>query len=172
MSTFLSTIQIALTGNTGSSNIFSLGYSNFYLCNFTREKFKLRHGNLVFLPTRLWKNSISNTKKYSTKISKKPNKLLFKNTNIYETYADEFSLETDIGTIRETFFVNQLFKHKLLYPKQGDFLVDDKYIFEIGGKNKSFEQIKNIKNSFVVSDNMEIWFGAKIPLYLFGFLYL
>jgi hypothetical protein len=57
------------------------------------------------------------------------------------------------------------------YSDKGDFLVDEKYIFEIGGKNKSFEQIKDIQNSFVVADDIEIGFGNKIPLWLFGFLY-
>jgi len=61
--------------------------------------------------------------------------------------------------------------HKLLYPKRGDFLVDEKYTFEVGGKNKSFEQIKDMPNSFVIADDIEIGFGAKIPLWLFGFLY-
>jgi hypothetical protein len=62
-------------------------------------------------------------------------------------------------------------KHKLLYPKQGDFLVDESYTFEIGGKDKSFKQIKDMQNSFVVADDIEVGFGNKIPLYLFGFLY-
>ena len=61
--------------------------------------------------------------------------------------------------------------HKVLYSKKGDFLVDGKYTFEIGGKNKSFNQIKDIENSYVVADGIEIGFGNKIPLWLFGFLY-
>ncbi len=55
--------------------------------------------------------------------------------------------------------------------KKGDFLVDEKYIFEIGGKNKSFAQIADIPNSFVVADDIEVGFGNKVPLWLFGFLY-
>ena len=61
--------------------------------------------------------------------------------------------------------------HNIKYSQIGDFIVDDKYIFEIGGKNKSFKQIKDIKNSFVVADEIEIGSGNKIPLWLFGFLY-
>jgi hypothetical protein len=49
--------------------------------------------------------------------------------------------------------------------------VDETNLFEMGGKNKNFKQIKNIPNSFVVADDIEIGFGAKIPLWLFGFLY-
>ena len=47
----------------------------------------------------------------------------------------------------------------------------EKYAFDVGGKNKGFEQIKDLANSFVVSDNIEIGFGNKIPLWIFGFLY-
>ena len=64
-----------------------------------------------------------------------------------------------------------LFNHKLDIPKKGDFLVDKKYLFEIGGKSKSFEQIKDIENSFVVADDIEIGSGNRIPMWLFGFLY-
>jgi hypothetical protein len=80
--------------------------------------------------------------------------------------------EANIGTVRETFFLNILSKkYEVTYPKKGDFLVDNSYLFEIGGRNKSFKQIKDIPNSFVVADDIEIGSGAKIPLWLFGFLY-
>jgi len=97
----------------------------------------------------------------------KPQKVYLKNTNLNYCYCDNLK----IGTIRETFFANQLFEYRLTYPKNGDFLVNDEYTFEIGGKNKDFKQIKNIKNSFVVADDIEIGFNNKIPLWLFGFLY-
>ncbi|MDQ7046326.1 MAG: hypothetical protein Q9M39_01370 [Sulfurovum sp.] len=50
-------------------------------------------------------------------------------------------------------------------------MIDGKYTFEIGGKNKSYKQIKDIENSYVVADDIEVGFGHKIPLWLFGFLY-
>ena len=85
---------------------------------------------------------------------------------------DAICLNQDSGTIRETFFVSQLrVKHKLHYANSGDLLVDEKYLVEIGGKKKGFKQIKDIANSFIVADNIEVGFGAKIPLWLFGFLY-
>jgi len=61
--------------------------------------------------------------------------------------------------------------YEITIPKRGDFFVDDKYTFEVGGKNKSFKQIKDLPNSFVVADDIEIGSRHKIPLWLFGFLY-
>jgi predicted AAA+ superfamily ATPase len=101
-------------------------------------------------------------------IFSKPDKIYLHNTNINFSYCNN----NEIGTLRESFFANQVrLNHDLSIPKNGDFLVDEKYIFEIGGAEKSFKQIKDIDNSFVVADNIEIGFGNKIPLYLFGFLY-
>ena len=97
----------------------------------------------------------------------KPQKIYFNNSNLHYAYCDS----PDIGTIREVFFKSMLFGHSLVVPKKGDFLVDEKYIFEIGGKNKNFKQIKDLPNSYVVSDDIEIGNGNKIPLWLFGFMY-
>ena len=102
------------------------------------------------------------------KIFTKPEKLYLNNTNLSNSYCQN----QDEGTSREIFFVNQVSqRHAINYSKIGDFLVDGKQIFEIGGKNKSFKQIKDLDNSFVVADDIEIGFGNKIPLWLFGFLY-
>ena len=106
-------------------------------------------------------------KKYSKKISKKPEKLLFSNSNILYSYANEFDQEVEIGTVRETFFVNCF--EKIFYSDIGDFRVGE-YLFEIGGKNKSFKQIKDVENSFVVADIDYTVNEKKIPLWLFGFL--
>lgn len=61
--------------------------------------------------------------------------------------------------------------HEVAYPKEGDLLVDNRYLFEVGGAKKSFAQIADIPDSFVVADEIEIGTGNKIPLWLFGFLY-
>ena len=95
----------------------------------------------------------------------KPDKLYLNNTNLLFAYCTD----SEIGTMREIFFSNSF--DNLLISKQGDFLVDEKYLFEVGGKNKSFKQIKDIGNSFVVADGIEVGYGHKIPLWLFGFLY-
>jgi len=98
----------------------------------------------------------------------KPEKIYLNNPNI------SFALSNDvnIGNLRETFFINQLnFNHKMRFTESGDFLVDDKFTFEIGGKNKTSKQIQNIENSWIVADNIEISAVNKIPLWLFGFIY-
>ncbi|NLM98906.1 MAG: ATP-binding protein, partial [Campylobacteraceae bacterium] len=78
----------------------------------------------------------------------------------------------NIGSIRESFFVSLMkINSSIKYAKVGDFMVNDKYLFEIGGKNKNFLQIKDIKDSFLALDDIEIGFKNKIPLWLFGFLY-
>ena len=98
----------------------------------------------------------------------KPDKLYLSNTNL----CDALCIDSDIGTKREIFFTNQLsHAHSIYYVERGDFLVNEQYTVEIGGKNKSFKQIKDIPNSYVVADDMEVGFKNKIPLWLFGFLY-
>jgi hypothetical protein len=62
-------------------------------------------------------------------------------------------------------------RHAVTFPEKGDFLVDDAFLFEVGGKNKDFKGIRDIPNSYLVLDDMEKGFGRKIPLWLFGFLY-
>ena len=61
--------------------------------------------------------------------------------------------------------------YTLYIPKKGDFLIEDIYIVEVGGKHKGYGQIKDMENSFVVADEIEIGTGNKIPLWLFGLLY-
>jgi predicted AAA+ superfamily ATPase len=98
----------------------------------------------------------------------KPAKIFLSNTNLHFAYCNN----SNTGTLRESFFVSMLNStSKISAPKKGDFLVDNKYTFEVGGKGKKFKQIKNLENSFVVADDLEIGSGNKIPLWLFGFLY-
>jgi predicted AAA+ superfamily ATPase len=101
-------------------------------------------------------------------IFSKPEKIYLSNSNLHYAYCKD----PQLGTIRETFFASMLkVDHLLQASKKGDFLVNDRYTVEIGGKNKSFKQIKDMPDSFVVADDIEIGFGNKIPLWLFGFLY-
>ena len=99
----------------------------------------------------------------------KPEKLYLNNTNLMFALAPETA---DIGTQRETFFYNQISqKHKAEIHKSGDFLIDEKMTFEVGGANKSMKQIAGIENAWVVADGIELGFDKKLPLWLFGFLY-
>lgn len=105
----------------------------------------------------------------------KPEKIYLANPNLM------YTKEPDIGNLRETFFVNQMdnyYKIKqslsddgIFAGKSGDFYCEEKYTFEVGGKKKGFSQIKDVPDSYVVSDDLETGIGNKIPLWLFGFLY-
>ena len=99
----------------------------------------------------------------------KPDKIYLENTNL------SFALKEnpDQGTIRETVFLNQMRNagHKVHLATKGDFLVDHTYTFEVGGRSKTMKQIADLRNAYVVADDIELGFGNKLPLWLFGFLY-
>ena len=98
----------------------------------------------------------------------KPDKILFDNTNLMHALGTV----ADAGTTRESFFSAMMsFNHTIQYAKQGDLQVDGKYVFEVGGKRKGFTQIADLPDSYAVADNIEIGFGNKIPIWLFGFIY-
>jgi len=99
----------------------------------------------------------------------KPEKVYLNNPNLIFALNEN---NANPGTIRETFFYNQInVKHKIAYPKKADFMVDNKYIFEIGGKNKTQKQIAGLENAFIVADNIEYAYKNTIPVWMFGFLY-
>lgn len=101
-------------------------------------------------------------------IMTKPDKIYLDNTNLM--HALGFNIE--IGTIRETFLFNQLRSiAKVNTSKESDFLVNDSYTIEVGGKNKSDKQIKGVKNAYIASDDIEVGLGNRIPLWLFGMMY-
>jgi len=99
----------------------------------------------------------------------KPDKIYLNNTNLMFALSPE---NPNKGTLRETFFFNQIKTgHTVELPKTGDFLVDDKYLFEVGGKTKTQKQIAGISNAWLVKDDIETGVGNVVPLWLFGFLY-
>ena len=99
----------------------------------------------------------------------RPEKIFCDNPNIMHALVSR----ANEGTIRETFFVNQLRSsgHDVVCAEKCDFTVDNRYLFEIGGKKKRFSQIKDTPDSFVAADDLESGFGNKIPLWMFGLLY-
>ncbi|MDO4994369.1 MAG: hypothetical protein Q4E32_05140 [Bacteroidales bacterium] len=57
------------------------------------------------------------------------------------------------GTMRETFLASQLaVAHRLIMPSQSDLVADGRWLFEVGGKNKGFTQIKGMENNYAVAD--------------------
>lgn len=107
----------------------------------------------------------------------KPEKIYLENTNLTYAIADT----VNIGTLRETFFVNQIHNaysshsafvtNAIELSKQGDFVVNGQYTVEVGGKNKGVRQIQNVEHACIAADGIECGVGKKIPLWLFGFLY-
>lgn len=114
-------------------------------------------------------NLLYSEKKKIGKLSK-PDKVYLENPNIMYALAPT---KVEIGTLRETFAVGSLTEsHNVEYGKaQGDFLVDSKYTFEIGGRSKDFSQITGIKDSYIFADDWDMPDGAKLPLWMLGFLY-
>ena len=98
----------------------------------------------------------------------KPEKVYLENTNLMHA----LTTHVEEGNDRETFFANQLKEgHQVTYSGKGDFLIDGKYTFEIGWRSKDFSQIAGIENSFVFADDWDMPDGAKLPLWMLGFLY-
>jgi predicted AAA+ superfamily ATPase len=105
---------------------------------------------------------------YGNQLLRKPDKIYLNNTNLMAS----LNSTPNVGTSRETFFYSQLsVDHEISYPAVGDFLVNNKFTFEVGGKNKTTQQIQEVKNAFLALDQIEVGFQRTIPLWLFGFLY-
>jgi uncharacterized protein len=106
------------------------------------------------------------------KLVRKPGKIFMENTNFLVAMCGTLKLDGDVGNLREVFFANQLSKdYRCNIHDQGDFIVDGKTVFEVGGASKDFHQIKDNQDAYLAVDGVEVGFGRKIPLYLFGFLY-
>jgi len=113
--------------------------------------------------------TLLNSNAKANKLFQKPKKIYLNNTNLINTISPG---KKETGTIRETFFLNQVhYLHEINYPKKADFIINNQYTFEIGGRNKTRKQIRDIEEAFVVQDEIEIGFANTIPLWLFGFLY-
>ncbi len=97
-----------------------------------------------------------------------PNKIVLNNPNLFNVLC----AKPDIGAIRESFFVSQLLpSHQIHYHHQGDFLIDEKVVIEVGGKSKDTKQIKELKDAYLAIDDIESGYDDVIPLWMFGFLY-
>ncbi len=107
---------------------------------------------------------------YGISALQKPKKIYFDNTNLIQALSGN---DGNIENIRETFFINQLYvNNKVTYSDKSDFIINSKFTFEIGGKNKTAKQIKDIKNSFIVADNIKYRYKTKNPNVDFWFFIL
>jgi len=98
----------------------------------------------------------------------KPEKVYLANANLMYALSPS---EVNVGTLREAFFADQVGSgHALAYSGSGDFVVDDRYTVEVGGRRKSFNQIKDLPNSLLAIDGVEVGQENKVPLWMFGFL--
>lgn len=106
------------------------------------------------------------------KMLRKPVKYYLNNSSLYFTLAEGTGYPIETGALRESFFLSMVRNAGLTphYSNQGDFTIGD-FTFEVGGKNKKRNQIKNIEKSFLVKDDTLLTQKGEIPLYLFGFLY-
>lgn len=112
--------------------------------------------------------SLLTSKAKNYKFLYKPDKIFLGNTNLMHVLCPVVNK----GNERETFFNSQMsVAHNIKCPLKGDFLVDERFLFEVGGRRKSFEQIADMPDSFLAVDDTEVGYGNRIPLWLFGFTY-
>jgi uncharacterized protein len=99
----------------------------------------------------------------------KPGKVLLLHPNLAYCLSPEIINQ---GSLRESFVVSQLkYKHKVELSKTADFLIDEQFIFEVGGKSKTQRQLKQTSNGYIIADDVEVGYKNKIPMWLLGFVY-
>jgi len=95
----------------------------------------------------------------------KPEKTYLNNTNLIYALVND---NANIGNIRETFFYNQLnITNKVNISIYGDFLIDDNYIFEIGGKAVISSKLRILK--ILILPLMKLKSGSTIKSH-YGYL--
>lgn len=98
----------------------------------------------------------------------KAERIYLDNTSILSNLSDG---PENIGTVRETFFYNQMrVNHLVTASRTSDFEIEGR-TFEIGGRTKGRDQLKGSAEGYVVKDDIE--FGAQnvVPLWAFGLNY-
>ncbi len=146
-----------------------------FTANLSKLKSMLDIGDERTLKTYLHYLSESSLIRLCMKASQKfqqlesPEKIYLDNPNQMHALCP---MDPNIGTLRELFFLSMLsYQHDVTIPTQGDFMIDNQFIFEIGGRKKEFTQIQHVEHGFLACDEIERGIGNKIPLWLFGFLY-
>ncbi len=106
---------------------------------------------------------------YSDTILGKIEKLYLGNSNIAYSLSEDGIING--GNMRETNFL--AWTRQVCKPtssKISDFEING-ITFEVGGKNKKGQQIKEAQSGYLVKDNLEYASGHSIPIWMFGFLY-
>jgi len=111
---------------------------------------------------------VNQPERYISRLQK-PDKIFIDNPNLFYALNPEI---VNTGNLRETFALNQLsVNHDVFLHNSADFLVDNKFVIEIGGKNKDRKQVRDHTGSYIFQDNIEMGHNNRIPLWLLGFLY-
>ncbi|MCF0200070.1 MAG: ATP-binding protein, partial [Bacteroidales bacterium] len=98
----------------------------------------------------------------------KTEKMYLDNPNLIYAFA---SGNADKGNLRETFFFNQMrVNHDVMSSKKGDFIIGD-MTFEVGGRNKTQKQVRELDKAYIVKDDIEYGHGNVVPLWAFGLNY-
>ncbi len=103
---------------------------------------------------------------------RKPSKIFLNNTTIMHTLQQYLEQPISKGTERELFFIQSLQDAgvELFYSSEGDFQTMQ-VVFEIGGKNKTRRQLKEVKKpSYLVKDDILTPLKGEIPLFMTGFI--
>jgi len=131
-----------------------------------REYLELIHN--IKLPVYKFEQIIKEHSKITADLLKEFKPFLH-NTNLMFALSQR---KPDQGNLRETFFFNQVSaKQTVTHPSKADFLVNEKYLFEVGGKNKTQKQISGSKHAYIAKDDIEYGYDNVIPLWLFGLMY-
>lgn len=113
-------------------------------------------------------NTLKSAQK-SDSVMAKPDKIFLENPNLIVALALG---QGNKGSVRESFFMSTTrVKNQVFTPAKGDFMVNNNYVFEVGGKNKTFHQIKDMPNAYLAKDDIEQGYGSTVPMWLFGMLY-
>jgi predicted AAA+ superfamily ATPase len=106
------------------------------------------------------------------KALRKPAKVYLDNPNLFAAILDEVALSSQVGAVRESFFLNQM---SPVVPVEADpqldFRTADGVGFEVGGRSKGTPRRRGTDDGWVASDGLEVGAGRRIPLWMFGFLY-
>jgi uncharacterized protein len=97
---------------------------------------------------------------------KKPAMVYMQNPNLVYSVVQN---DVEPTLLHKTFFYNQVgYNNKVMAAKNADFLVNDQFLFHVGGRANG---ANSDKAGFIAPDMVEVGDKQHIPLWMFGFLY-